>query len=113
MKPRFEPDLPANPDLAASEDRHFSARLIDHNLIDPDLIDPEAYDASEQQFAASLEQTAACAKPIFIVEDELPQPTAVADFEKRWSAGPSSAGQDSKESGTAKSFPANVDSTPT
>jgi uncharacterized RDD family membrane protein YckC len=41
MKPRFEPDVPtdANPDLSAS------------------LIDPEAYDASEQQFAASLEQT--------------------------------------------------------
>ena len=41
MKPRFEPDVPtdANQDLSAS------------------LIDPEAYDASEQQFAASLEQT--------------------------------------------------------
>jgi uncharacterized RDD family membrane protein YckC len=41
MKPRFEPDVPtdANPDLSAS------------------LIDPEAYDASEQQFAASLEQS--------------------------------------------------------
>ena len=43
MKPRFEPDVPtdANQDLSAS------------------LIDPEAYDASEQQFAASLEQSAA------------------------------------------------------
>ena len=40
MKPRFEPDRPtdANPELSAS------------------LIDPEAFDASEQQFAASLEQ---------------------------------------------------------
>jgi len=43
MKPRFEPDVPidANPDLSAS------------------LIDPEAFDASEQQFAASLEQSSA------------------------------------------------------
>ena len=40
MKPRFEPDVPTNadPDLSAS------------------LIDPEAFDASEQQFAASLSQ---------------------------------------------------------
>ena len=43
MKPRFEPDVPtdANPDLSAS------------------LIDPEAFDASEQQFAASLEPSTA------------------------------------------------------
>ena len=64
MKPRFEPDVPtdASQDLSAS------------------LIDPEAYDASEQQFAASLDQTSSrtapsavrprlrCAK--FVVEDE-------------------------------------------
>lgn len=43
MKPRFEPDVPtnANPDLSAR------------------LIDPEAFDASEQQFAASLEKSSA------------------------------------------------------
>jgi uncharacterized RDD family membrane protein YckC len=77
MKPRFEPDLPAatNPDLSAS------------------LIDPEAYDASEQQFAASLESTASRSEPgfarkksiasRFVVEDtqpevarSQPQPTA-------------------------------------
>ncbi len=33
------------------------------------LIDPEAYDASEQQFAASLEQAAPGRRPKFIVED--------------------------------------------
>ncbi|MGH9501824.1 MAG: RDD family protein [Terriglobales bacterium] len=57
MKPRFEPDSPhgANPDPSAF------------------LIDPEAYDASEQQFAASLESTAPRAQPRFVVEDEAPQ----------------------------------------
>lgn len=76
MRPRFEPDVPgdANPDLSAR------------------LIDPEAYDASEQQFAASLEQTSArtdpasgaarFAVPKFVVEDARevvgnePQPSA-------------------------------------
>ncbi len=65
MRPRFEPDVPddANPDLSAS------------------LIDPEAYDASEQQFAASLEPTSARTEPApvaprfavprFVVEDTL------------------------------------------
>jgi uncharacterized RDD family membrane protein YckC len=67
MKPRFEPDLPAatNPDLSAS------------------LIDPEAYDASKQQFAASLESTASRSEPgfarkksiasRFVVEDAQPE----------------------------------------
>jgi uncharacterized RDD family membrane protein YckC len=55
MKPRFEPDVPteANPGLSAS------------------LIDPEAYDTSEQQFAASLEQTSGV-QPRFVVEDNPP-----------------------------------------
>ena len=70
MKPRFKPDVPtdANPELSAS------------------LIDPEAFDASEQQFAASLEQSAArtesrfgqerfvvprSARPRFVVENAL------------------------------------------
>jgi uncharacterized RDD family membrane protein YckC len=62
MKPRFEPDVPAG------KDENPSASLID----------PEAYDASEQQFAASLEQTASSGQPRsvlprFIVEDEPPQ----------------------------------------
>ncbi|MGH9546966.1 MAG: RDD family protein [Terriglobales bacterium] len=54
MKPRFEPDVPdgVNENIPAS------------------LIDPEAYDASEQQFAASLEQTASSTQPRFVVEDE-------------------------------------------
>jgi uncharacterized RDD family membrane protein YckC len=50
MKPRFEPDsnaLKATPEAT--------------------LVDPEAYDASEQQFAASLEQKAARAK--FVVNE--------------------------------------------
>ena len=62
MKPRFEPDVPgsANENIPAS------------------LIDPEAYDASEQQFAASLEQTASSPQPRFVVEDE---PRALAETE--------------------------------
>ncbi len=64
MKPRFEPDVPAG------EDENASASLID----------PEAYDASEQQFAASLEQPLSggqprSALPRFIVEDDPPQST--------------------------------------
>jgi uncharacterized RDD family membrane protein YckC len=72
MKPRFEPDVPtdANPDLSAS------------------LIDPEAFDASEQQFAASLEPSSARTEsrfgharlagpksvvPRFVVEDAPPE----------------------------------------
>ncbi len=52
MKPRFEPDVPTdpNPDLSAS------------------LIDPEAFDASEQQFAASLEQSTARTEARFAKE---------------------------------------------
>jgi uncharacterized RDD family membrane protein YckC len=57
MKPRFEPDVPAD----ASE-----------NLSEI-LIDPEAYDASEQQFAASLEPGISRAQPRFVVEDEPPK----------------------------------------
>jgi uncharacterized RDD family membrane protein YckC len=74
MKPRFEPDVPtdARPDLSAG------------------LIDPEAFDASEQQFAASLEPVSARTEsrfgqrrfghersvaPRFVVED--PQGEAV------------------------------------
>ena len=59
MKPRFEPDVAAD----ASEN---------HSEI---LIDPEAYDASEQQFAASLEANVSRSQPRFIVEDELPKET--------------------------------------
>jgi uncharacterized RDD family membrane protein YckC len=54
MKSRFEPDVPAD----ATSD--LSARLID----------PEAYDASEQQFAASLELTTSSSRPRFVVEEE-------------------------------------------
>jgi uncharacterized RDD family membrane protein YckC len=63
MKPRFEPDLPAatNPDLSAS------------------LIDPEAYDASEQQFAASLESTASRSEPGFARKKSIPSRFVVED----------------------------------
>ncbi len=64
MKPRFEPDVPAG------ENENASASLID----------PEAYDASEQQFAASLEHPVSSGQPRsvlprFIVEDDPPQST--------------------------------------
>jgi len=77
MKPRFEPDV------STSASDGLSANLID----------PEAYDASEQQFAASLEQTTSSvqsgfpqprftqsklsqprlSQPRFVVEDETPE----------------------------------------
>jgi uncharacterized RDD family membrane protein YckC len=64
MKPRFEPDVPND----ATQDR--SARLID----------PEAYDASEQQFAASLEQTSSRTESRFgkseVPRSELPRSLA-------------------------------------
>lgn len=52
MRSRFEPDIEARPAVVAS----------------PILIDPEAYDASEQEFAASLDQT----KGRFVVDVEPP-----------------------------------------
>jgi uncharacterized RDD family membrane protein YckC len=54
MKPRFELDQapPARPDA------------------EPCLIDPEAYDASEQQFSASLEDAPVQPKPRFVVDEE-------------------------------------------
>ena len=65
MKPRFELDVTTS----ADEDPSAS------------LIDPEAYDASEQQFAASLEPTASPTKPRFIVEDEPPESNHGAENE--------------------------------
>ena len=64
MKPRFEPDVPAD------EDENASANLID----------PEAYDASEQQFPASLEQTGLSGQSRsvvrrFVVEEEAHEST--------------------------------------
>ena len=66
MKPRFEPDVPADASQNLSEI----------------LIDPEAYDASEQQFAASLEPSAAHAQPRFVVEDEPPKAANGREFER-------------------------------
>jgi uncharacterized RDD family membrane protein YckC len=66
MKPRFEPDVPAD----ASED------------LSEILIDPEAYDASEQHFAASLEPGVSRAQPRFVVEDELPKAANGRELEK-------------------------------
>ena len=54
MKPRFEPD----------------SRSGENDGLAPTLIDPEAYDASEQTFAASLEQTVSSKPPRFVVEKE-------------------------------------------
>jgi uncharacterized RDD family membrane protein YckC len=53
MKPRFEPD-----NQSGAKDG-----------LSPTLIDPEAYDASEQIFAASLEQTVLSRPPRFVVEE--------------------------------------------
>jgi uncharacterized RDD family membrane protein YckC len=47
MKPKFQPDIEADPNVAERQ-----------------MVDPEAYDASEQEFAASLE-----AEPRFVVEE--------------------------------------------
>ncbi len=62
MKPRFEPDVQtgANQDLSSN------------------LIDPEAYDASEQEFAASLEPSISTARQRFIVEDRAIEPVKIA-----------------------------------
>ncbi len=49
MKPRFEPDAPTDASPEPS----------------PSLIDPEAFDASEQQFAASLEPVSTRTEPRF------------------------------------------------
>jgi len=57
MKPRFEPDS-----QSGGSDNHS-----------PTLIDPEAFDASEQTFAASLEQIASRIAPRFVVEEEIPE----------------------------------------
>jgi len=66
MKPRFEPDVPADASKSHSEI----------------LIDPEAYDASEQQFAASLEPNVSRAQPRFIVEDDPPKETSGIESER-------------------------------
>ncbi len=59
MRPRFEPD--SQTDLQTGIQQGLS----------PTLIDPEAYDASEQTFAASLEQTASSKPPRFVIEEEV------------------------------------------
>jgi uncharacterized RDD family membrane protein YckC len=53
LKPRFQPDG----DSGTSPDA-------------PQLIDPEAYDASEQQFAASLEKSSTVSQTHFILDQE-------------------------------------------
>jgi len=54
MKPRFQPDIGAGGNVQP-------ARV---------WIDPEAFDASEQQFAASLEEKRENSRPRFVVETE-------------------------------------------
>ncbi len=61
MKPRFEPDVKS--DVQTGAKPGFT----------PTRIDPEAYDASEQIFAASLEQTTSSNLPRFVVEEEAPE----------------------------------------
>jgi uncharacterized RDD family membrane protein YckC len=60
MKPRFEPDRQT--DIQTTSSQGFS----------PTLIDPEAYDASEQTFAASLEQTTSDKSMRFVTEETQP-----------------------------------------
>jgi uncharacterized RDD family membrane protein YckC len=60
MKPRFEPD-----NQSAANDG-----------LSPTLIDPEGYDASEQAFAASLEETVATRPLRFVVEEATSQESA-------------------------------------
>src|SRR6266478_4511825 len=62
MKPRFEPDNQSDADGGLS----------------PTLIDPEAYDASEQTFSASLEQTGSSRSPRFVVEEETSEEPAAS-----------------------------------
>jgi len=64
MKPRFEPDVPTD------ADQELSASLID----------PEAYDASEQQFTASLEQTISRAEPRFAARQSVVPKSVVPRF---------------------------------
>jgi uncharacterized RDD family membrane protein YckC len=104
MKPRFEPDVPtnANPDLSAS------------------LIDPEAFDASEQQFAASLEQSSARTEarfgherfvapksgvPRFVVEDE-PQEVAMVQKIAMVQTDSDTGGTETQETATPLESPA-------
>jgi uncharacterized RDD family membrane protein YckC len=60
MKPRFEPD--PQTEIQTTSSQGFS----------PTLIDPEAYDASEQTFAASLEQATSRRSMRFVVEETQP-----------------------------------------
>jgi uncharacterized RDD family membrane protein YckC len=69
MRPRFEPD--SQSDLQTGIQQGLS----------PTLIDPEAYDASEQTFAASLEQTASSKPPRFVIEEEVSE--ALVETEPR------------------------------
>jgi len=74
------PPNEARPAAAPSENGRAQTRLYMRSRFKPDaeagvssrpaamLIDPEAYDASEQQFAASLEETIAQSRPRFVVE---------------------------------------------
>jgi uncharacterized RDD family membrane protein YckC len=67
MKPRFEPDNQSDAD----------------GRLSPTLIDPEAYDASEQTFSASLEQTGSSRSPRFVVEEETSEEPAASVSQSR------------------------------
>jgi uncharacterized RDD family membrane protein YckC len=78
MKPRFEPDC----ETGAKD------------AIPSTLIDPEAYDASEQKFAASLEQPCLDRPPKFIVEEPR---DAEAETERRNAAPKQAADPETEE----------------
>jgi len=73
MKPRFEPDHNAPPNLRR----------------ETTLVGPEAYEASEPQFAASLEQKSIRTK--FVVEESAEESPKRADLPQ--TAGPAESGQ--------------------
>ncbi len=81
MKSKFEPDHQSDFDAGLS----------------PTLIDPEAYDASEQVFAASLEQTVASRPPKFVVEESASEVLVKSDAANR-----SRKGLEEKEQEEAK-----------
>ena len=78
LKPRFQPDGGLSPPPGPSR-----------------LIDPEAYDASEQQFAASMREASAPSGPRFIVEEDVP--SGYSSREDRASNTPSGGLQQEKE----------------
>ena len=89
MKPRFEPD-----NQSGSSDG-----------LSPTLVDPEAYDASEQTFAASLEQTVPSKPSRFVVEKEALEVETGTESE---SPGEEASAGKPRETGAVALLPAEV-----